>query len=365
MTADGKAKRFRLPSAVIDRRYIGDAASRHRQPADYTFPATSVRRRQYQMILPSSWPSLKSSRTEPRRLCDHLEHLLAVLRRRVGHVEVPVDVGHLERLDLHLRHGQAGIDAPLAQLVGRDVAGMAGVAQLFELVHPRVRLDVIVGHGGVDDDKVAVGFQHAGRFAHELLGRAEVVHRHAAGDEAEAVVGIGQLLRGMLLEIDLEVLLRGELLRLLEHAGGDVGRGDGVSLFREVHRGMAVARRDVERRRGGAQLQLDHGRIDVGGVGEDVRLAVLVSALVELALRGELCVVEQLAEIARAHLRIPGLQHEAVFGQRGVAGEKGNCRSRRKARSRRRRAGRRSGTASCSGSSRTAGCSGETPRRAN
>ena len=101
----------------------------------------------------------------------------------------------------------------------------------------------------------------------------------------------------------------------------DIAGDDVAAFLREENRGVAVAGGDIERGRAGAELEFGDGRLDVGGVGEDVRLAVLAGLLVELTRGAHLHRIEVAAQVARAHLGVPSFEHQAVFRQCGVAGE--------------------------------------------
>ncbi len=149
-----------------------------------------------------------------------------------------------------------------------------------------------------------------------------MMRRHPARDQAERIVRVRQLLRRVLAKIDRDLLLRGELLRMLQHRGRNIACRDLESFFREIDRGVTRPRGDVQRERARPQLEIGDRLFEIGHIRQDVRFPVLVGLRIELPLRGKLHIIKRVANIPRAHLRVPRLKHQAVLRQRGHAREK-------------------------------------------
>ena len=85
-----------------------------------------------------------------RRAGNEFEDFCAVLRRCGGGVEIPVEIGLLERGQLSVVHGQAALSAEVGPLAGSEEPMVAGIAELFDLMHPFFGFGLIVLDGAVD-----------------------------------------------------------------------------------------------------------------------------------------------------------------------------------------------------------------------
>src|SRR5204863_3125581 len=109
------------------------------------------------------------------------EDFCPVLRRCGGGVEIPVEIGLLERGQRGLQYSQSAGFAESAPAAWREEPMVARVPIFFHGVQPLFRFGLVVLHAAVDEQEVTSPREHPGGFADEGLRPAEVMGRHAAG----------------------------------------------------------------------------------------------------------------------------------------------------------------------------------------
>ncbi len=161
---------------------------------------------------------------------------------------------------------------------------MAWIAKFFQLVKPSLCIRFVVCNRAIDEQQRAIRGEHAGRLPHKGGGITEMMGRHAATHEVERAICIRQPLGGMLDEPHALAALASQFCALVQHARGDVRERYLPSLRGKMESGMSPACGHVERPASRAQWNLLQGKLDIGGIGQNMASAVALALTVELPL---------------------------------------------------------------------------------
>src|ERR1019366_8551162 len=113
--------------------------------------------------------------------CHH--NLLAVPLRGRGGLEIPLQVRLFEWFQLRTNDREARFANQRFPGLAREIAAMAWVAQLLDVMQPFLCPRVVVRHAAVDQEEVSSRLEHARDLAEEPRRRTEVMRCHSRGDQ--------------------------------------------------------------------------------------------------------------------------------------------------------------------------------------
>lgn len=154
---------------------------------------------------------------------------------------------------------------------------MAWVAKFLHGMNPFLRDKASIRDAAIDQEEMPAGNEDPCHFGDKRRRIAEVMRRHAAGDQIEGLGGVGELLRLVEGGMDGDPLLGSELQNTVQHRRGQVGGCDIPSIFGQEDRGVSAAGRDVQRLPSISRSEIAEGLGNVGGVRKNVGVAVVAA----------------------------------------------------------------------------------------
>jgi len=126
------------------------------------------------------------------------------------------------------------------------------------------------------------GLEHAGCFGHELGRCAEVMSRHATGDQIKGGILIRELFGRMFPGLDLQPTFPGRFLCALQHGRSNIRESDMMPEAGKINPRVAAARGNIQHLRTRRELNGLHGFLHVLNVFEDMPRAIPMALLGEL-----------------------------------------------------------------------------------